>query len=134
MTTLEALPIPDLGGLQVTVIGVAAIRLSGSIAMKDPRASLAPFLRALHDLACGLPSRRLEVDVAPLRFVSSSAIRVLLDWVTWLQQEPDGRRYELCFRADRSISWQRVSLPVLVEFAAGVVTMDCGSASAGSPA
>ncbi|HOU91396.1 MAG TPA: hypothetical protein PLU22_10155 [Polyangiaceae bacterium] len=124
MNKLESLSIPDFGTLKVAVTGGSAVHLSGSIAMKDPRTSLTPFFRTLHEAACDLPAHQLDVDVSALRFVSSSAIRVFLDWVTWVQQEPNDRRYKLCFRTDSRVSWQRVSLPVLVEFADNLVSVE----------
>ncbi|GEM_PF-673785 len=134
MNTLESLSIPDFGALKVAVTGGCAIRLAGSIAMKDPRTSLTPFFRRLHEVACGLPARELEVDVSALRFVSSSAIRVFLDWVTWVQQEPNDRRYTLRFRTDSRVSWQHVSLPVLVEFAENLVSVEPVAELGGRPA
>ncbi|MBN2195306.1 MAG: hypothetical protein JW751_20985 [Polyangiaceae bacterium] len=121
MPALDSLEVPDFGTLQVVPTGTASLELSGSISFKDPRAVLTPFLHRVHKVACNLPDRTLEVDISRLRYVNSSAIRVLLDWTKWILQEPAEHRYEILFRVDFANSWQNPTLSVMSALAPEVV-------------
>lgn len=124
MSTLAAVAVPDLGQLEVAIRGEACIKLTGTIAVRDPQTTIRPYFRQLHDAACALPGHHLEVDVVDLTFVNSSAIRTFLDWTSWIQEEPEERRYALTFKTSPGVAWQRASLPALAALAPEIIRID----------
>ena len=122
MSIMDLTP-PSLEGVHVAICGEDVLKLSGTLAIKEPGHALGPFLRRVHDevrgsLAC------LRVDVSCLTFVNSSAIRLLVDWATWLRKEPVEYQYELRFLTDRTITWQRTSLAALRALAGALVSVE----------
>jgi hypothetical protein len=123
MITIETFEIPQLDNVQISVRGSDLVKLEGTIATKDPDEQLGPFFRRIHDLVAAEGPRTLNVDVSGLTFVNSSAIRLFVDWATWIKKEPNSRRYELRFLTDRSITWQRTSFTALQSLAKDVVAV-----------
>jgi hypothetical protein len=123
MSTIEGLAVPEMENVEISLAGPDLVKLAGTIATKDPDEQLAPFFRAIHELLCTSGQKTLRVDVSGLTFVNSSAIRLFVDWATWIKKEPDERSYELRFLTDRSITWQRTSFTALQSLAKGVVAV-----------
>lgn len=123
MSSIETLPVPEMENVEISVPGPDLVKLAGTIASKDPDEQLAPFFRRIHELVCAGGGKTLKVDVSGLTFVNSSAIRLFVDWATWIKKEPPGRSYELRFLTDRSITWQRTSFTALQSLAKGVVAV-----------
>jgi hypothetical protein len=91
----------------------SSLAMSGTIAVQDPGLVLGPSIRALHEAALADQLRELRVDVRGLTFVNSSAIRLFVDWCTWVAAARGGASYVLHFCTDRRITWQRTSFTVL---------------------
>ncbi len=123
MSAIEELSVPHLDSVEISVPAPDLVKLAGTIACKDPDEKLAPFFRSVHDCACASGEKKLRVDVSGLTFVNSSAIRLFVDWTTWIKKEPESRQYELHFLTDRSITWQRTSFTALQSLARGVVAV-----------
>ena len=118
---LQSMPPFHHETLNVDATAADAIKLSGTITVRDPFSTIQPFFKEVHALAIEAGIEKLYIDVKQLTFVNSSAVRLFVDWAVWLQREPEDKRYVLCFQTDRSSTWQRASFPVLRSFAASVV-------------
>ena len=123
--TLE-LDVPRVDGMTIAFAGPAELKLTGTIAMKDPREALGRFLRKVHEAVLADGEKDVVVDVAELKFVNSSAIRLFVDWAMWLK---DGSTpYKLRFKSDRSIAWQRTTFAALLSLAKNTLSVELVSA------
>jgi hypothetical protein len=120
----QLVPFVD-NGAEIRIAG-NDVHFSGTIAMRNPSQSLTPYLMGLHQAALGDDVRELRVDFTKLRFMNSSSIRSLIDWVEWIHKEPQERRYRLRFVANPAITWQQTTLSVIRTFSDGEVIVDQG--------
>lgn len=107
----------EVDELRLEVEPGGCVRMTGSLTLRDPYKVLLPVFQSLHKAALHDGLTRVVVDISGLSFVNSSGIRVFVDWVLWLREEPPTRRYKLAFRSTTSHAWQRASLPVLQSLA-----------------
>ncbi len=89
------------------------VKFSGVISMRSPSETITPFLRKVHDAAMASGLDVLDIDIRDLRFMNSSSIRALVDWVEWNRTAPEGRRYVLNFLSSAQVTWQGTTLSVL---------------------
>ena len=120
--SLDAVAPLSADRLTISVTAPRALSLAGEIAGRDPVADFGPHLRSVHDAAAG--GGELTVDVTALTFVNSSGLRLFLDWVGWVADEPEARRYRLRFRARRDVTWQRAAFPAIAMLGGANVTLD----------
>jgi hypothetical protein len=95
--------------LRFLLISESECELAGALDSDVAQQELGRQLDKIHgDIQAG----RLDgfkVDVRPLEFVNSSALRL---FVTWISRAQSGG-YKLTFVIDRSITWQRLSFSSL---------------------
>lgn len=120
MTDLAAIEDLCIGELRART-EEARVVLEGVISMRNPGETLTPYLRRVHDaiVRAGLPE--VAVDITGLRFMNSSSIRALVDWVQWIRREPTGSRYVLHFRSAKGVSWQATTLGAIEALGEGSV-------------
>jgi hypothetical protein len=123
MSHLNRVPLPELASFKLAITSPASVAMTGTIAVQDPGLVLGPCIRALHEAALADQLAELRIDVRGLTFVNSSAIRLLVDWSTWVASAK-GRAYVLCFCTDRRITWQRTSFAVLQSLAGKCVAIE----------
>lgn len=111
-TGLAALERFEADGFELDPVG-DSVAMRGTLAMRDPGETVLPVLERLHRAVCEAGLREVQLDVRQLRFVNSSAMRVFFHWLRWIQQEPEDRRYRIAVLSDRTVGWQRLSLPTL---------------------
>jgi hypothetical protein len=109
------------------------VRLAGSADL-NLKARLDRFITDVHALAVGNESEDVLVDLRSLDFLSSSCLSSFVTWVARLDEKnreqddkgakEDHHRYRIVLRANLSQRWQRRSLPALVSFGAGYVTLE----------
>ena len=121
--TLAALPRPRIHNLRVAVLGDDALELSGTIVNRACSEQLSGYLGEVHAWVTTAGIGRLCVDVSGITFVNSSAVRLFVDWATWIRRSPPGSRYELCFVTDDRLTWQRTAFRALESLGGGVVTV-----------
>jgi hypothetical protein len=109
---LSAIPPLALEGVEIAVQD-GAVHLSGVISMRSPSETVTPFLRKVHDAAVEGGVRVLTVNLVKLRFMNSSSIRSLVDWVEWIRAEPEGKRYVLQFVTKADVTWQATTLSAI---------------------
>jgi hypothetical protein len=85
----------------------------GVISMRSPSETVTPFLRRVHAAAVQAGVKDLTADLIKLRFMNSSSIRSLVDWVDWIRKEPDASRYVLHFVTKPDVTWQRTTLAAI---------------------
>jgi hypothetical protein len=85
----------------------------GVISMRSPSETVTPFLRRVHAAAVQTGVKNLTADLIKLRFMNSSSIRSLVDWVEWIRNEPDASRYVLHFVTKPDVTWQRTTLAAI---------------------
>jgi hypothetical protein len=118
---LAELRLSPLEGVRIEVIHAQEVRFSGLITVPNSHDALLPSIRALHEAALGDAITELTVDVRLLTFVNSSAIRLFIDWSTWLRNLDESKRYKLLFVTDKSITWQRTSFLALKSLVPAVI-------------
>jgi hypothetical protein len=104
-----------LEGVQIQVVD-DAVHFSGVIAMRDPATAITPYLSRIHRAVIESGVKELRVDITKLRFMNSSAIRSLVDWVDWILSEPAAKRYALHFVTKPDVTWQGTTLSAIQSF------------------
>jgi len=123
MSKFTEVKVPQSGSVTIEMIEPNQVKLSGTITQKDPSADLAVFFKALHGAAILEQLAEVRADVSGLTFVNSSAIRLFVDWATWVKNEP-GRRYTLRFVTSRNVTWQKTSFMALMSLARDVLAVE----------
>jgi hypothetical protein len=123
MSNFSEVELPTLASFELVITPPNAIAMRGTIAIPDPGLLLGGCFRRLHEAALADGVRELSVDVRQLTFVNSSAIRLFVDWSSWVAiAGPKG--YLLRFRTDRRITWQRTSFAVLQSLGGKAIALD----------
>ena len=124
MSTLGQVAVPELANFSAQITPPDAVQLVGVIAIPDPGRVLGTFFSALHVSITRDGLTEISVDVRQLTFVNSSAIRLFVDWATWVRAANPSDAYVIRFRTDRRITWQRTSFSVLQRLAPGSIVVD----------
>lgn len=119
MKNVEAVPMPTVPSL-VARLDDGRLLLEGTMATQNPAADLGTFFQALHQAVVRDRLGEIVVDVTKLTFVNSSAIRLFVDWTTWIRKE-EASRYRLHFVTNPALTWQKTTFPVLKNLAPDVV-------------
>ena len=104
-----------LDGVEISVED-HAVHFDGVISMRSPGETVTPFLRRIHDAVIEAGVKALTVDITKLRFMNSSSIRSLVDWVEWIRGEPELKRYVLHFVTKPDVLWQTTTLSAIQSF------------------
>ena len=123
MSQFTSVPVPKAETVSIQVTAPNQVKLSGTITQKDPSNDLAGFFKALHTAALADKLPEVRADVSGLTFVNSSAIRLFVDWATWVKNER-GQRYTLRFITSRNVTWQKTSFMALMSLAKEVLAIE----------
>lgn len=123
MSKLAQVKIPSVTNVTLQVDPAGKLTLKGTIATRDPAESIAPLFRSLHNAVVEDGLHEFKIDLAALTFVNSSAIRLFVDWITWIKNEQPQRRYKAVLITDPQVTWQKTSLGVLKSLAPEVVVL-----------
>ena len=123
MSHLNQVEIPTLPTFELSVTTPSSLAMRGTIAIADPGLVLGGCIRSLHEAALADQLKELRVDVRQLTFVNSSAIRLFVDWSSWVGRAGDSG-YLLRFCTDRRITWQRTSFAVLQSLGGKSIAVD----------
>jgi hypothetical protein len=102
------------------------VKISGSGDVEAPVA-LGTFLRKVHGEAVRLRARSVIVECDELYFMSSACAKCLATWIEGLVELDSAERYEVHFRANPALPWQRRSFESLERTAPSLVHVDSGS-------
>ena len=123
MNDLRSLKPPVLETVTTTIVPPSRVVLKGTITMQEPGKVLAAFFRSIHTAAVTAKIPEITLDVSGLTFVNSSAIRLFIDWVTWLKTER-AHQYRFRFLASRNITWQKTSFMALQSLIKDVLVVE----------
>ncbi|HEY5961213.1 MAG TPA: hypothetical protein VIV60_31870 [Polyangiaceae bacterium] len=123
MSKLASIKLPGIPGVTLHVDPTGRLNLSGTIATRDPAESIAPLFQSLHVAIMEDGLREFEIDLVALTFVNSSAIRLFVDWITWIKNAPPAAKYKAIFLTNSQITWQKTSLVVLKSLAPEIVIL-----------
>ena len=123
MSEFSTVRVPKVDTIAIQLTGPNQVKLSGTITQKDPASDLAGFFKALHTAAIVDKLGEVRADVSGLTFVNSSAIRLFVDWATWVKNER-GHRYTLRFVTSRNVTWQKTSFMALLSLAKEVLAIE----------
>lgn len=100
----------------------AGLRISGQIAIQEPTKVFQPYLQSVHQAAIAAKVPEFKVDVTALSFVNSSAIRLFIDWATWVSE--GGKPYVLIFKTHQTSTWQRSAFGAIRALAGDAVRIE----------
>jgi len=123
MSQFTDVQVPRAETVSIVLTAPNQVKLSGTLTQKDPAQDLAGFFKALHNAALADKLSEVRADVSGLTFVNSSAIRLFVDWATWLKNER-GERYTLRFVTSRNVTWQKTSFMALMSLAKEVLAVE----------
>jgi hypothetical protein len=123
MSHFSAVTVPRADTVAIQLSAPNQLKLSGTITQKDPSRDLAGFFKALHTAALADQLSEVRADVSGLTFVNSSAIRLFVDWATWVKNER-GARYTLRFITSKNVTWQKTSFMALMSLAKEVLAVE----------
>jgi hypothetical protein len=123
MSQFTSVVVPKAETVAIQLTAPNQVKLSGTITQKDPSNDLAGFFKALHTAALVDKLSEVRADVSGLTFVNSSAIRLFVDWATWVKNER-GQRYTLLFVTSRNVTWQKTSFMALMSLAKEVLKIE----------
>jgi hypothetical protein len=123
MSNFNQIDPPTLATFQLLLTPPASVVMGGTIAITDPGLVLGSCFRRIHDAAIADGLKELSVDVRQLTFVNSSAIRLFVDWSSWVSTA-GAKGYLLRFKTDRRITWQRTSFAVLQSLGGKAIALD----------
>jgi hypothetical protein len=120
MNKLAAVSVPQVDSLVISILPPKRICLQGTITLQEPSRILGGFLKSVHDAAIADGIEVLELDATALKFVNSSAIRLFLDWASWIKASKEPT-YRLRIMTTRKYTWQKTSFVAITALAAGHV-------------
>lgn len=123
MSNLEKVTIPQIPAVTLSIDPEGTLTLTGTIATRDPAEGISPFFRSVHQANVADARKSFRIDLSALTFVNSSAIRLFVDWVTWIKSESEANRYKAIIIMSPQITWQKTSLGVLKSLAPDIVEL-----------
>jgi hypothetical protein len=99
----------------------SSVAFSGVISMRNPDEEIAPYLKRVHEAVIKDRLREVVVDMIHLKFMNSSSIRTLIDWVEWVRRAPPEQQYVLHFRSNAEVTWQSTTFGAIEALGSGHV-------------
>jgi hypothetical protein len=96
------------------------VLMTGTADLRSQTA-LESFLTALHRETTAVAADEVTVDVRGLEFMSAACFRLVVSWVSKVDEA--GRPYRIAFLAKSERQWQRRSMEALTSFAGSVVAV-----------
>lgn len=123
MNTLELLAIDSPGFQAVPTLREKSLGLE-FIGTGDMNATLllAEFLKQVHLEALRLNVSEVSCDLQKLVFMNSSCFKSFVVWIDTVKTSPV--RYQIAFKTNPNLPWQRRSLEALRRLAANLVTIE----------
>jgi hypothetical protein len=102
------------------------VKVSGNGDMETP-VTLGGYLKKVHGEALRLRAHSVIVECDELYFMSSACVKCLVTWVDGIMKLDPAERYQVRFKANAHLPWQRRSFEALRRFAPSLVHIDSGS-------
>lgn len=123
MNNVIAVDVPRVDGLTIELTWPATIKLAGIVTKREPSLELSGFFKSIHNDALARTLPEVVVDLSGLTFVNSSAIRLFIDWASWVKNTPS-RRYVLRFKTNRQYTWQQTAFTALTSLMNDVLIVE----------
>jgi hypothetical protein len=120
MSKLQSVNVPKVDSLMVSISLPNRIALEGTITGPDPTKQLGGIFKSIHEAALADGLSDVLLDITALKFVNSSAIRLFLDWASWVKSVPVGG-YELQILTTKRFTWQKTSFGAIASLTRGAV-------------
>jgi len=85
-------------------------------------ALLSDYLKQVHVEALRLAVAEVSCDLQQLAFMNSSCFKSFVVWIDTVKNSPV--RYQIAFKTNPNLHWQRRSLEALRRLAANIVTIE----------
>ena len=112
MTNIEVKPVSE-SGIEMKTEGTT-IFISGSINHPRPQVFMEPFIEEVHDTIVKNNIKEVDLDITKLRFLNSSGIREIVDWVLKMSKLPNEDKYKINFICSSEHKWQESSISTLI--------------------
>ena len=90
------------------------IYISGNIDCQNPRYFMEPFFTDIHNFLIENSIKKVITDITQLKFLNSSGIRELVDWVMKLESLSEREKYSITFLCNPDYLWQESSIATIV--------------------
>jgi hypothetical protein len=100
-------------GIEMKADGTTII-FAGSINHPRPQVFMEPFIEDVHNSILKNNIKEINLDITELRFLNSSGIREIVDWVLKMSKLPDDQKYKINFICSRQHKWQESSITTLI--------------------
>ena len=112
MPGIEVKPVSE-SGIEMKAEG-NVISFSGSINHPRPQVFMEPFIEEVHDSILKNNIKEVDLNITQLRFLNSSGIREIVDWVLKMSKLPEDQKYKINFICSREHKWQESSISTLI--------------------
>lgn len=89
------------------------VSISGNIIQKNPEIFMFDFFDKLHEFMLENGNRNININIQNLKFLNSSGIKVIVDWIIKVKALPENKRYTICFICDSVSTWQETIISTL---------------------
>ncbi|MBN2532795.1 MAG: anti-sigma factor antagonist [Spirochaetales bacterium] len=112
MPDINVKPVSE-SGIEMKADGTTII-FSGSINHPRPQMFMEPFIEDVHNSIVDNKIKEVDLDITDLRFLNSSGIREIVDWVLKMSKLPEDSKYKINFVCSREHKWQESSISTLI--------------------
>lgn len=112
MPGIDVKPVSE-SGIEMKADGTT-IMFSGSINHPRPQVFMEPFIEDVHNSIISNNIPEINLDITKLRFLNSSGIREIVDWVLKMSKLPEEKKYKINFICSREHKWQESSITTLI--------------------
>ena len=112
MPSIDAKPVSE-SGIEMKTEGNTII-FAGSINHPRPQVFMEPFISEVHDAIIEKGIKEVSLDMTDLKFLNSSGIREIVDWVLKMSKLPDSEKYKINFICSAEHKWQESSITTLI--------------------
>ena len=123
MSQFTAVHVPKSDTIAIRVTGPIRSSCRAPSHRRIRPISSAGFFKAVYTAAVADKLSEVRADVSGLTFVNSSAIRLFVDWATWVKNERS-QRYTLRFITSRNVTWQKTSFTALMSLMKEVLAIE----------
>jgi hypothetical protein len=112
MPGIDVKPVSE-SGIEMTAEGTT-ITFAGSINHPRPQVFMEPFIEDVHNSIVNNKIKEIDLDITELRFLNSSGIREIVDWVLKMSKLPEDEKYKINFVCSKQHKWQESSITTLI--------------------
>ena len=112
---LHALARADDGNMTLSLVGTADT---------FAESALNELLGRLHGELQKTGARHVIVDLHDLEFMNSSCFKSFITWVVAVRRLPEEQRYQIRFRPNSAMHWQKRSLHAICYFGGNLVSIE----------